>query len=183
MAQSLELTKSGMVGVPRETLVTMRSALFRDLGPDAAGYLQEAGYAGGETLYRMFARWMDGRGLGTPEALPTMEFGRRASEFFRDLGWGSIELGTMREAIATIDTLNWAEADPSAQLEYPGCHLTTGLFADFFSRLADNPLAVMEVECRSMGSTRCRFLLGSGEVMQQLYDEMARGVSYEEANV
>ena len=39
----------------------------------------------------------------------------------------------------------------------------------------------MEVECRSMGADRCRFLVGSGEVMQRVYDEMGNGVPYEEA--
>jgi predicted hydrocarbon binding protein len=183
MAHSLELAKSGMIALSRESMVTLRGVLFRDLGPDAATYFQEAGYAGGEELYRLFGRWMDTRGLGTPESLPTSEFGRRATEFFRDLGWGGIELATLRESVATIDSLNWAEADPSSGLEFPGCHLTTGMFADFFSRLAGSPLAVMEVECRSMGGERCRFLLGSAEVMQELYDAMSRGVPYEEANV
>jgi hypothetical protein len=55
------------------------------------------------------------------------------------------------------------------------------MFADFFGRVADAPLAVMEVECRSSGSDRCRFLLGSTEVMTQVYDEMSRGADYTSA--
>jgi hypothetical protein len=39
----------------------------------------------------------------------------------------------------------------------------------------------MEVECRSAGSPRCRFLLGSADVMTQVYDEMSRGTGYEAA--
>jgi hypothetical protein len=39
----------------------------------------------------------------------------------------------------------------------------------------------MEVECRSMGGDRCRFLIGSGETLQRVYDEMGNGVSYEQA--
>ena len=55
------------------------------------------------------------------------------------------------------------------------------LFADFFGRIADTPLAVLEVECRSMGAPRCRFLVGNAAVMEHVYDEMGRGVDYEEA--
>jgi hypothetical protein len=55
------------------------------------------------------------------------------------------------------------------------------VIADFFSRLAGAPLAVMEVECRSMGGERCRFLIGAGETMQRVYDEMGQGVPYDEA--
>ena len=54
------------------------------------------------------------------------------------------------------------------------------MFADFFGRLAGEAVAVMEVECRSMGGERCRFLVGSGETMQHVYDEMAQGVGYDE---
>jgi hypothetical protein len=39
----------------------------------------------------------------------------------------------------------------------------------------------MEVECRSMGAPRCRFLVGSGDVMQRVYDAMGQGIPYEEA--
>ena len=47
--------------------------------------------------------------------------------------------------------------------------------------VAGAPLAVMEVECRSMGSERCRFLLGSSETMQHIYDGMSQGVHYDAA--
>jgi hypothetical protein len=38
----------------------------------------------------------------------------------------------------------------------------------------------MEVECRSMGAPRCRFLIGSADMLQHIYEEMARGASYEQ---
>jgi hypothetical protein len=40
---------------------------------------------------------------------------------------------------------------------------------------------VMEVECRSAGDARCRFLLGSADVMERLYESMAEGKGYEAA--
>jgi hypothetical protein len=39
----------------------------------------------------------------------------------------------------------------------------------------------MEVECRSNGAPRCRWLLGSADMMQHVYDGMARGESYADA--
>ena len=79
----------------------------------------------------------------------------------------------------TLDSWNWAESDPASAMEYPGCYLTSGLLADFFGRVAGTPLAVMEVECRSMGSQRCRFLLGSAETMQYVYNGMTSGIPYD----
>ena len=50
-----------------------------------------------------------------------------------------------------------------------------GLLADFFERVADAPLACYEVECRSNGASRCRFLLGSADVIGQVYTRMSEG--------
>jgi hypothetical protein len=39
----------------------------------------------------------------------------------------------------------------------------------------------MEVECRSRGDARCRFLAGAPETLSTLYDRMAQGTSYADA--
>jgi predicted hydrocarbon binding protein len=181
MAQSIDLSANAMVGLTREALVSLCSSLLRENGSQAAMHLQNAGYAGGATLFDAFSRWLLARGHGAPEAQPASLFGQRATQFFGELGWGALDLGAVGESVATVDSSNWAESDPSSGLEFPGCYLTTGLFADFFGRLAGSPLAVMEVECRSMGAERCRFLIASTEVMQHVYDAMGSGMAYDEA--
>jgi len=175
---TIDLTGSGMLAITRDTLTTLRGTLTRDTGVAAAGYLQEAGYAGGQALFEAFRRWLSTRGKGAPESLSVDAFQREATEFFRHAGWGSLELGAIEETVATLDSTDWGEADPNAGAELPSCHLSSGMFADFFGRLADAPLAVMEVECRSRGDGRCRFLLGSTEVMQRVYEGMAGGEEY-----
>jgi len=178
---TIDLTGSGMLAITRDTLTALRSALMRDTGSAAAGYLQEAGYAGGQALFDAFRGWLATRGKGTPESLSVAAFQREATDFFRNAGWGSLELGTIDDAVATLDSADWGEADPTSGAELPTCHVSSGMFADFFGRLADAPLAVMEVECRSRGDQRCRFLLGSTEVMQRIYEGMASGEEYEAA--
>ena len=175
----MNLTGSGMVAVTRDALAALRNALMRDTGYAAAGYLQEAGYAGGASLFDAFRQWLSLRGAPEPDALSLGAFQSYASEFFRETGWGSLDVGELGEAVATLDSIDWSEATPEAGLEHPFCHLTSGMFADFFGRMAGAPLAVMEVECRSTGASRCRFLLGSAEVLQSVYDGMAAGESYE----
>jgi hypothetical protein len=39
----------------------------------------------------------------------------------------------------------------------------------------------MEVECRSRGDERCRFLSATPEMLEQVYERMTQGRSYEEA--
>jgi predicted hydrocarbon binding protein len=181
MSHPIDLTGSTLVAVSRAALGSLRTSLLRDAGPAAAGYLQEAGYAGGAAIFDAFRSWLQERGYASPDSLGVEEFAGRASDYFQDLGWGSIKLGALRDAVATLDSVDWGEADPASGLDQPGCHLSTGMFADFFGRIADTPLAVMEVECRSAGDARCRFLLGSAEVMERLYESMAQGTGYEAA--
>lgn len=181
MPASLDLANHRMVALTRASLAALRNALLRDSGPGAAAYLQEAGYAGGEALFASFQGWLRARGLPAAEELPIEEFERHASDYFRDAGWGSLRVSSLRDAVAVLDSADWGESDPGAGLDFPGCHLTTGMFADFFGRIAEFPLAVLEVECRSMGHDRCRFLLGNAEVMEHIYGELSRGVGYEAA--
>jgi predicted hydrocarbon binding protein len=178
MAPSIDLPGSALVAMTHDSLLTLRASMFRDLGSNAAALLQEAGYAGGQSMFNAFGRWLAAEGRPSPESLPAAEFGLRATEFFRATGWGTIELGAL-VTVATLDSTNWAESDPAFPLEFPGCYYTAGVLADFFGRIAGEALAVMEVECRSMGGDRCRFLIGSGETMQRIYDDMGLGQSYE----
>jgi predicted hydrocarbon binding protein len=180
MPTTIDLPNNSLVALTRASLVALRTALFRDVGPHAAAALQEAGYAGGQQMYDAFTEWLQSRGLGAPETLAATEFGLRATEFFGEMGWGSIELGAL-DSVATLDSPDWAESDPAYPLDFPGCYYTAGVMADFFGRLAGEQLAVMEVECRSAGAERCRWLVGSGEVMQRVYDAMGQGVAYDEA--
>ncbi len=178
---SMDLTESGMMAITRDALAALRNALLRDTGEAAAGYLQEAGYAGGAALFGAFHGWLSARGAPDPESLSVGNFQTYATQFFREAGWGSLAVGDLHDTVATLDSEDWGEASPEAGLDHPYCYLSSGMFADFFGRIAGAPLAVMEVECRSTGAQRCRFLLGSTEVLQQVYEGMAAGSDYESA--
>lgn len=177
----MQLDQHGMVTLSRASLGALRSALLRDAGPGGVAYLQEAGFAGGEALFASFQQWLAEHHAGSLDTLDVEGFRQRAVEYFAACGWGSLELATIGGAIVALDSGNWAEADPAAALPHPGCYLTAGLLADFFTRLAGAPLATMEVECRSMGHAQCRWLLGSAEAMGAVYQAMTEGTPYQQA--
>lgn len=170
-----------MLALTRASLSTLRNALLRDGGPDAAIYLQEAGYAGGDAMWLAFRRWLGERSDIAAEDLDVPAFEARLSEFLRDAGWGNVTIGSIDDVVATIDSSDWGEADPASRMDHPCCHLTTGMFADLFGRIAGHTVAVLEVECRSAGADQCRFLVGSPEVMESIYDDMGRGIPYADA--
>ena len=181
MADRIDLADHQMLALTRASLAALRAALMRDAGASAASYLQEAGYAGGDAMFASFAQWLRGRGQDDPAELDLQAFETAATEYFRAAGWGSLSITSLGEAVAALDSDDWGEADPASALSQPGCHLTTGMFASFFGRVAEAPLAVLEVECRSMGHDRCRFLLGNAEVMEHVYAKLETGVSYDHA--
>src|SRR4051812_21842470 len=101
MSTMMELEPTGVVGLPGPALHALRAALYRDLGGNAAAYLQEAGYAAG--IYDVFERWVTQQTSVSAAGLPADEFGGRASDFFSSLGWGSMTMGPLGTA-ATLDS-------------------------------------------------------------------------------
>jgi hypothetical protein len=53
--------------------------------------------------------------------------------------------------------------------DQPSCHFTTGVLANILGRAADGEVAVLEVECRSRGDQRCRFLFGGADAVYSVY--------------
>jgi predicted hydrocarbon binding protein len=181
MSTSENYSSHGGVRIGRRVLHQLRASLERDTGLQASSYLQEAGFAGGEELYGEFAEWLLAtRGVERPGDLDMAYLSEVLSEFFTDQGWGALTARPLGEAVLALDAADWAEAGGGTS-EFPSCHVTCGLLADFFGRMSNGLVAVMEVECRSRGDGRCRFLAGAPDTLSALYDRMAQGTSYPEA--
>ncbi len=182
MTTAALLSTNHCVGLGRRALRQLRESLERDTGLQAATYLQEAGFAGGEELYSTYAAWLGNTaGIEEPGTLDATHLGEMLSRFFSQTGWGSLTVERLGEAVLALDSSDWAEAADSSGASYPSCHLSCGLLADFLGRMSGDTVAVMEVECRSKGDGRCRFLGGSPDTMATLYDRMAQGMAYAEA--
>jgi predicted hydrocarbon binding protein len=165
----------------RRVIHQLRASLERDTGLQAATYLQEAGFAGGEELYNVFAAWLaQTRQVQQPADLDVRFFGEVLSDFFAEQGWGRLTATPLGPVLA-LDSSEWAEALDERTGEFPSCHLSCGLLADFLGRISRDLVAVMEVECRTRGESRCRFLAGAPDTLSILYDRMAQGTGYLEA--
>lgn len=136
--------------------------------------LQEAGYAAGEGLYTAFTALNNPSDLDADLLAPTL------SEFFTTGGWGSVTVTPVGTGALAIDSPDWSEAEPGTS-QSPMCFFSAGMLADFLGRLSEETIAVMEVECRSKGDERCRFLSATPAVLEKVYTEMTQGRSYEEA--
>jgi len=143
--------------------------------PDQAiAVLQEAGYAAGEGLFQSFTAAND------PTDLDADLLGETLSEFFKSGGWGTVTMSPVGTGALALDSSDWAEAEPGTS-QTPMCFFSAGMLADFLGRLSDESISVMEVECRSRGDARCRFLSATPEVLQRVYEGMTEGRTYVEA--
>lgn len=171
-----------ILSVGRGALHALRRSLTRDLGDQAAVCLQEAGYAAGEQMFDAFRTWLPQHtGVDDPADLDARALGEVLSAFFHALGWGSLTVERAGRTGLAIASADWAEADPNEASEIPSCYVASGLFADFLGRLSETAVAVMEVECRSRGDSSCRFLVGTPDTMEAVYDALAAGQDYRAA--
>jgi predicted hydrocarbon binding protein len=162
-----------LIGFAHRTLrsLRMRVAASGAGGPDA---LREAGFAGAESLFNAFETWLSELGVKSVKDMPIEEFSSRAAEFFQRAGWGKVSFRSLHDAVGVLDIEGCWEAELHGEGE-TGCHLTTGTLAGFFGCIADYPVAVMEIECAAGESERCRFLVGTPEMLEHAYDRLARG--------
>jgi predicted hydrocarbon binding protein len=168
----VQLAASSLVALSPRALHALRDRV-------GAQALQEAGYAAGEATFRAFSSWLpQAAGVDHPAELAAPRLADVLSQFFTSLGWGAVQVTAIGEAAVAVDAATWAEAAPEAGLQYPSCFFTAGLLADFMGRLAEASLAVMEVECRSRGDARCRWLVGAPETLSSLHEQMTQGADY-----
>ncbi len=177
MSSTLPFLTSRTVALPAGFFSALRSAA----GSPDVGALRNAGYAAGADLADAFGEFLAARGDVPAELLPDDRFGQALAEFLAASGWGVVHVESLSDAVLAIDAEAWPEADATQGATSPACHVGTGLLAGLLGKVADAPLSVLEVECRSAGDTTCRFLVGSVDVMQYVYEAMARGVSYASA--
>lgn len=167
--------------VGKRALHHLRAVLERETGAQAALLLREIGFATGEAVYEAFEAWCrEHYKVGSPRDLDTAFLAEALSGFFGEAGWGSVSLSELSPSVVALDMHEWAEAEPHGA-EYPCCHFSSGMLADFFTRLGGSQAAVMEVECGSRGESRCRFLVGSPDMLTYVYERMTTGMTYLEA--
>ena len=138
-------------------LRALHASLASHAPEQALTVLQEAGYGAGADLFQAFVAWLPrGTGFAKPEDIGASQLSAVVSRFFEHAGWGDLSVTSIGGGTLALDSAVWAEAEPGSA-EQPMCSYSAGMLADFFGRLSGEPVAVMEVECRSRNDARCRW--------------------------
>jgi predicted hydrocarbon binding protein len=183
MEHDMATATTGATGVivGKRALHHMRAVLERETGPQAALLLREIGFATGQALWEGFEAFTrEHYHVDNPRTLDSAYLAEALSGYFGEAGWGSVAMSELAPAVIALDMHQWAECEAHGA-EYPSCHFSSGMLADFFTRLGGSQAAVMEVECGSRGEARCRFLVGSPDMLTYVYERMTTGMSYAQA--
>ncbi|NOT07201.1 MAG: hypothetical protein HOP28_03255 [Gemmatimonadales bacterium] len=182
-AKAMTATIQGTAGVlvGKRALHQIRGILERETGAQAPLLLREIGFATGQALFEGFEAFVAERyHVASPRSLDSSYLAEALSAFLGESGWGSVEMTQLTPSVLALDMRDWAEAEPHGA-EYPSCHFSSGMLADFFTRLGGTQAAVMEVECASRGESKCRFLVGSPDMLTYTYERMTAGMTYAQA--
>lgn len=175
-----------MIGIALPTLRELRGATLASLASrgggeaDAVDTLREAGYAGGDTVFSTFERWLRENSADSrqPEYIAELnldDFADTMRRFFHDAGWGEIEFTPNDDdGVAELAIRGCWECTGLEASETPACHITTGMLAAFFGKLAGYPVSVLETECSTGGAPHCRFVMGNAEVMTWVWETLKR---------
>jgi hypothetical protein len=165
----------------------LRLSLEATVGPDdAARALHRAGHDAGDSIFALLSEAALGNASGEFQpasalaALDETEFWHRLSELLAGRGWGRLYFQAAHPSVGSLESADWAEADPSAASLRPSCHFTVGLLANLLCRVARAEVGVLETACRSRGDLHCRFLFGGRIALDRLYTGICAGVSVDD---
>jgi hypothetical protein len=177
MSPSLPFLTTRTVTVPVEFFDGLSRAARQAPPAVLIDAVRDAGYAAGQSLFDHFSAWLADRREHGPADLLDNRFPMLLREYFSEIGWGLVQLSWLSDAVMVLDANDWGEAAAEAS----GCPVSTGLFAGFFGRVADAPLSVLEVPRDGAAQGQCRFLLGSVDVINYVWEAMERGIPYQRA--
>lgn len=172
------------LALPVKSLAAIRHSLTQEVGSDgAARALQAAGYAAGDAFFTALTQPFTPESGGNRDALAKLgqvTFWRRLSQLFSTRGWGTLSHEALHEGVGALDSSNWVEAVPDTAAR-PSCFFTTGLLANLLGHASGTEVAVLEVECRTRGDQRCRFLFGAPETLAAVYGRVRLGEPAQES--
>jgi len=133
-------------------------------------------------VFQAFCTWLPGEtGVARPDELDAGRLNDVLSAFFRATGWGSVSVSQLGNAALVLDSSDWAEKRPRGAPRSRCASSRRACWRISWARLSGEPVAVMEVECRSRNDERCRFLSASPDTLNTVFEQDDAGDGYEQA--
>jgi predicted hydrocarbon binding protein len=165
--------------LPASVFGVLRKELGSGTSPLAAIHaLHAAGHTSGTDAAEAF---LASAGVEVSR-LSTDAFWKAVEGFLARRGWGSLRHVDRHEGVGFLVSGDWAEARHAPEdSEEAACSFSNGFLSGFLTRLANGPVAVLEVTCRGRGDESCTFAFGSGDAIHELYGQLLEGEDLDNA--
>jgi hypothetical protein len=184
IAKGVTRNRSGtrMISLTSDFLGGLRKAFHTECGPAAESVFRTCGKLWG----KQFAERFD-KELSEYYQMPVREF--RVSSFlaclnecFSHHGWGnlSLDLDHHERGLIVAIVSNPPMAEIVGTNEEPVDSLLAGVLGAFFSHFTGETLDCMQTQCRAMGATESRFVIGLGSRLERVMELVKEGKSHEE---
>lgn len=158
------------IAVPVMIFPSLRDALAEEVGVlPAIHALHNAGFSAGVAAAGTFSPAGE-----DVLALPEGEFWGRVTAYFARRGWGGLTHEALHDAVGTLTSTDWSEAQVASG-DDASCSFSTGFLSGFLSTLAGGDVAVLEVGCRARGDEACTFAFGNASAIHELYGILLEG--------
>lgn len=152
------------IHVTEDFIVGLQVGLDEEVGDASAVVMYKVGHAWGLEDMRAFEQTM------------LREYGRDIQDMnlqfvmeqwwwpLQAMGWGSWEIdfeSKKDQGLVLVNLYDSAVAKSLGEVGKPVCYLYAGLFAGVLTHLARRQLSGIEIQCYAMGSSYCRFIVGS----------------------
>lgn len=166
------------IAVPVSIFATLRKELSKEAGPlPMIHALHAAGHAAGAEASDAFRFYAEGDISEIPEGM----FWSRFAGFFNRRGWGTLRHSTDHQAVGLLTSEDWAECQHGEGDEHASCSFSAGFLSGLLTRLAEAPVAVLEVSCKGRGDVKCSFAFGSENAIHELYGQLLDGADLDGA--
>jgi hypothetical protein len=153
--------------VPADLVLALHFSLFERFADNSQDILYRSGYEQGlQDMVRLSNSLRERYGGAS------FDFWQMDAKFILEAwwqslanaGWGacSFDLAALSRGIALAELEDSPIAAALGHTEYPICHFLAGLLAGAVSFYERAERHATEIECRAVGGTKCRFVIGTG---------------------
>ncbi|NET32550.1 MAG: 4-vinyl reductase [Cyanothece sp. SIO1E1] len=159
-----------LLALPQLLIQSIYAGLDAEIGQAASLVLFNCGQWWGKNFYTRFHEEVSTYYGHALSEMAMVEFSQCLQQYWKTLGWGSLELdfSYQQQGFIVVKTIASLFAQEAPLGDKPGCFLEAGVLSAFFSQLTGQQLHCVQTTCESLESDCNHFVLGLSERLKPI---------------